>query len=180
MSTVGIVRRIDELGRIVIPKEIRKTLRIKEGDPLEIFADKDALVFKKFSPVNSVATFAVSVCESLKDLTEKTCYITDTDKVVAVSGGKKDSVDAPISKSFEKVMTAKKSVVINRADGGEILSVFNGDDSHEENQIIVPIVSNGDCYGAVVLSDKDKNAKFTASDMKLAQLVAMTLAKQFE
>ncbi len=180
MSNVGIVRRIDELGRIVIPKEIRKTLRIKEGDPLEIFAEKDALVFKKFSPVNAVMGYAQGVAQSLKELTEKTCYITDTDKVVATAGGKKDSVGTLVSKSFEKYMLGKKSVLISRADGGEVVSIYNGDECREENQIIVPIISNGDCFGAVVLCDKDKTFRFSSNHMQLVQLAAMTLSKQFE
>ena len=85
MQETGIVRRIDELGRVVIPKEMRKTLRIREGDPLEIYTEKDNLVFKKYSPIISITDYAKIVADGIEDLTQKTCIITDTDNVIYIS-----------------------------------------------------------------------------------------------
>ena len=98
MQDTGIVRRIDELGRVVIPKELRKTLRIREGDPLEIYTNKDELVFRKYSPISAINGYAEAVADGISELTEKVCMITDTDVVVYVSGAKgKDVLGKNIS-----------------------------------------------------------------------------------
>lgn len=179
MDSSGIIRRIDDLGRVVIPKEIRKTLRIKEGDPLEISSENDRLVFKKFSPVNSMCGFAEGVAESIKNLTDKNCIITDTDVVLYLTSSRKELQGKKISQELDEIIRAKKSTYYCRSEGGEPISICE-DDILAENQIIVPIVNNGDCYGAVVLYDKDKEAKIDSSLMKMVQLSAMVLSKQFE
>lgn len=98
MKETGIVRRIDELGRVVIPKEIRKTLRIKEGDPLEIFTDRDELMMKKYSPVQSMGEFAESFAESLAEVSECVIAVFDTDVVLYLAGGRmKDWVGRNLS-----------------------------------------------------------------------------------
>ncbi len=181
MQGTGIVRRIDELGRVVIPKEIRKTLRIKEGDPLEIYTDKESLVIKKYSPISSINEFVKIVADGIEELTEKTCVITDNDTVLYLSKGKmKDAIGKNISLSLEKVMNDRKSVVSSRVDGGTIISISDEFDIQSENQIIVPIISSGDCYGACILFDKDKSSRFNAEDVKIVQLGACFLSKQFE
>ena len=114
MQDTGIVRRIDDLGRVVIPKEIRKTLRLKEGDPLEIFTNKDELVFKKFSPMASIENYASTVADGINELTEKSCIIVDNEKVIYVSGGKfKDLKSKKISADMEQTMKNRKSVVVS-------------------------------------------------------------------
>lgn len=181
MRDTGIVRRIDELGRVVIPKEIRKTLRIKEGDPLEIYTDKDELFFRKYSPIASIGVYAEGVAESLSEITEKECFITDTDVVVCTAGARnKEALSKPVSADAERVMKDRKSVVYSRSDGSNVIPVYEGEEVKAENRVICPIVSGGDCYGAVILSDNDKSERFISSDVKLVQLVAMVLAKQFE
>ncbi len=181
MQGTGIVRRIDELGRVVIPKEIRKTLRIKEGDPLEIYTDKENLVIKKYSPISSINDFVKIVADGIDELTEKVCVITDNDTVLYLSKGKmKDVIGKNITSNLEKVLNDRKSVVSSRVDGGTIIPIIEGFDLEIENQIIVPIISSGDCYGACILFDKDKSSRFKAEDVKIVQLGASFLSKQFE
>ncbi len=180
MRETGIVRRIDELGRVVIPKEIRKTLRIKEGDPLEIYTEKEELIFKKYSPIAQVSEIAKVTADAIAEITERACVVTDTDNIIVVSGGKKDMIGKNISYEIDKVLKDRKSVVIRKVDGGEILPLYKGEEIKAENQIIVPIVSNGDCFGAVCIFDKEKSDKPLSSDVKIVQLGATFLSKHFE
>ena len=114
MEERGIVRRVDELGRLVIPKELRKTLRIKEGDPLEIYASKDELVLKKYSPVVTIGSYAQAIADGIQGLTEKTCLITDGDAVIYVSGNKyKEVTGKVISAEMEQILKDRKSVILN-------------------------------------------------------------------
>ncbi len=180
MRETGIVRRIDELGRVVIPKEIRKTLRIKEGDPLEIYTDKGELLFKKYSPVASISSFSEGIAESIAELTEKTCIITDTDEIIYVSNSKyKDYVGKNISQEIEKTLKERKNVVISKSLGGEIIPLFRGEEVLSENQIIVPIVCNGDLFGSIVVFDRESE-KVDELSIKLTKLGALILSKQFE
>ena len=94
MKATGIVRRIDDLGRVVIPKEIRRTMRIREGDPLEIYTDKDGgVIFKKYSLMGGLSDFAVQLCESLNKATGRVAVITDRDTCIAVAGGRPEGAD---------------------------------------------------------------------------------------
>ena len=113
MKATGIVRRIDDLGRVVIPKEIRRTLRIREGDPLEIFTDREGeVILKKYSPIGELGTLAKMYAESLAQTLDCTGCITDTDQVVAVSGsGKKDLQDQFIGKEMENVLKERGQVM---------------------------------------------------------------------
>lgn len=181
MQETGIVRRIDELGRVVIPKEMRKTLRIKEGDPLEIYTDKDKLVLKKYSPISSVTAYAQAVADGIEELTEKVCVVTDNDTLIYTSKGKmKENAGKTVSKEISKILDGRKSVVVSKADGGNIINVVDGDNFGAENQIIVPIVSGGDCFGSIIVFDKNKASRFNSSDVKFVQLGASFLSKQFE
>ena len=106
MKATGIVRRIDDLGRVVIPKEIRRTLRIREGDPLEIYTEKDGeVIFKKYSPMGELSSYAAEICESLYKSTGGTVAVCDRDSMIAVSGGgKKELLEKPVSKALEEIM----------------------------------------------------------------------------
>ena len=177
----GIVRRIDELGRLVIPKELRKTLRIKEGDPLEIYASKDQLVLKKYSPITTINNIAQAIADSIHNLTEKTCLVTDSDNVIYVTGNKyKDVLGKAVSQEMEKILKDRKSVLIAKSDGGTIVSVVKGEGIDAENQIIVPMINGGDCFGSIVLFDNDKSSRFSSSDVKLVQLGSNFLSAQLE
>ena len=181
MQETGIVRRIDELGRVVIPKEMRKTLRIKEGDPLEIYTDKDHLVFRKYSPISTINDYVQAVADGIEELSEKICLITDNDTVIYVSKGKlKDTVGKNVSERLLKILNERKSVVVSRLDGGTVIPITVDDDFGAENQIIVPIISGGDCFGSIVIFDKDKDSRFSSADVKFIQLGATFLSKQFD
>lgn len=181
MKATGIVRRIDELGRVVIPKEIRRTLRIKEGDPLEIFTDRDELMLKKYSPIATMEKFSESTARTLNDLSGKLAVICDTDEVLHACGeGKKDLEGRHLSQEMDKILRERKSYVANSAEGGEILPITNAREDGITAQVIVPIVSSGDCLGAVVILSKEEGVRIDVNTVNLARLTADILANQFE
>ena len=155
MKATGVVRRIDDLGRIVIPKEIRRTLRIKEGDPLEIFTDREGqIILKKYSPIGELSEFATGYAETLSKTTGHIACITDKDSVIAVSGGsKKEFLEQSLSSELEKVMENKE--VYTSKENNEISLPITQNDSKDRkynSQVIYPIISDGDvirkCYFA--------------------------------
>ena len=181
MKATGIVRRIDELGRVVIPKEIRRTLRIKEGDPLEIFTDRDELMLKKYSPIASLERFSEATARSLNDLSGKLAVICDNDEVLFAYGeGKKDFSGRKLSEEMEKVLRERRSYVASLVENNEIIHVTNPFVEGVTAQVIVPIVSNGDCLGAVVLLSKTEGDKIDSASVNLTKLTADILANQFE
>ena len=179
MQDTGIVRRIDELGRVVIPKELRRTLRIREGDPLEIYTENDQLVFKKYSPLAGLTENASAVADGIKEVTECACIITDTDKVLYVSDGKyKDLLNKHLSFEVDKILKERKCVV---HDGGfKHISLVQGVEPQIESLIIAPIVSNGDCYGSVIMIDSQSRTFAFSNGKKFVELGASFLSKQFE
>ena len=181
MKATGIVRRIDELGRVVIPKEIRSTLRLKSGDPLEIFTDRDELMLKKYSPIASLEKFSEGTAKSLSDLSGHIAVICDTDEVLHASGrGQRNFDGKSLSEKMEKILRDRKSYVANLSEGGDMVPITSGEEDGVTAQIIVPIVCNGDCLGAVSLISTEQGEKMEAGACKLAQLSATILANQFE
>jgi AbrB family transcriptional regulator (stage V sporulation protein T) len=180
MKATGIVRRIDELGRVVIPKEIRRTLRIKEGDPLEIYTDRDELLLKKYSPIATLENFSKGVAEALNELCGYLVLICDTDTIIcAVGSGKKDITGSQITEDLSNILTDRKSFISNKSDGGNIAPLVKGDFSFT-SQIIIPIITNGDCIGGIIIVDSKEGTKLSSSEIKLAQLSAGFMAKQFD
>jgi AbrB family transcriptional regulator (stage V sporulation protein T) len=180
MKATGIVRRIDELGRVVIPKEIRSTLRLKSGDALEIFTDRDELMFKKYSPIASLEKFSESTAKSLNDISGHLAVICDTDEVLYVCGSGKRAIGGKaISSRLDDILQNRKSYVANLAEGGDVVPISEADENKATAQIIVPIVSGGDCLGAVALISFEQGAKMESGNIKLAQLSANILANQF-
>ena len=184
MKATGIVRRIDDLGRVVIPKEIRRTLRIREGDPLEIFVDHDGeVILKKYSPIGELGEFAQEYADSLYEATGHIALITDRDQVIAVAGGsKKEYLNKAIGSAAEKVMEERKAV--NVADTA-IHALFRntGDTGIERTfsaQIMAPIIAEGDPIGMVLIAAKESSAKLGELELKLAETAASFLAKQME
>ncbi len=181
MKATGIVRRIDELGRVVIPKEIRSTLRLKSGDPLEIFTERDELMLKKYSPIASLEKFSEGTAKSLNELSGLASAIADTDEVLHASGRERREFEGKkLSPAMDKILKERKSYVANLIEGGKIVPILEEQSTQMTAQIIVPIVCNGDCLGAVVLFSDEKGAKIEPSCIKLAQLSANILAGQFE
>ena len=181
MKATGIVRRMDELGRVVIPKEIRRTLRIREGDPLEIFTDRDELMLKKYSPIATIEKFSESAAKSLAELSGKTAVVCDTDGVLFACGdGKRDFSGKPLAPEIDKLLKERKSYVASEADGGTLIPITVPGDTNFSAQIVVPVVSGGDCLGAVALLYKEAGARVEADAVKLVRLTAEILANQFE
>ena len=176
MKATGVVRRIDDLGRIVIPKEIRRTLRIGEGSPLEIFTEKDGeIVLKKYSPIGELSEFATNYAETLSKTTGHIACITDKDTVIAVSGGlKKDLLEQNISKELEEVIENKE--IYTSKDNDELAIPISKNENKERifhSQVIYPIVSDGDAVGSVVLMSKEPNKKMSETEIKVSDLNTM-------
>ena len=181
MKATGIVRRIDELCRVVIPKEIRRTLRIREGDPLEIFTDRDELMLKKYSPIATLERFSEGSAKSLNDLSGYLAVICDTDEVLYASGeGRKEINRKPLSAAIEKILKDRRSYLANASEGGDVVPLTSGEDVLLTAQVIVPIVSGGDCLGAEALLSSEEGAKIESGAVKLCQLTANILANQFD
>ena len=183
MKATGVVRRIDDLGRVVIPKEIRKTLRIKEGAPLEIFTGKEGeIVLKKYSPIGELTEFATGYAETLSKTTGHMVFITDKDTVIAVSGGsKKEYLEQNVSEELEQLMEDKE--VYTSKDNSDIAMPItrNGKNDKKLNgQVVYPIISNGDTIGTVILLSKNANTKMNDVENKLAQSAATFLGSQME
>ncbi|WP_163102905.1 stage V sporulation protein T [Peribacillus alkalitolerans] len=177
MKATGIVRRIDDLGRVVIPKEIRRTLRIREGDPLEIFVDRDGeVILKKYSPISELSDFAKEYAEALYDSLGNPVLICDRDTYIAVAGGsKKDYLNKSISDLVEKTMEERTSTL--ETQKGQYALV----DSIEEDMqsyTIGPIVANGDPIGAVVIFSKEGTVGEV--ERKAVETAAGFLARQME
>jgi AbrB family transcriptional regulator (stage V sporulation protein T) len=181
MKATGIVRRIDELGRVVIPKEIRRTLRIREGDPLELFTDRDEVMLKKYSPIASIDKFSSGTAKSLSEQSGFLAVICDTDGVLHAFGqGKKAIINKSVSEELIELMRSRRSYLANLAEGGDILPVATDSELSVTAEVIVPIVSGGDCLGAVALLSEEEGAKMENTSLKLARLTADILAGQFE
>ena len=180
MKATGIVRRIDELGRIVIPKEIRRTLRIREGAPLEIFTDREGeIILKKYSPVGELGTFAKEYAESLAQTAGHITCIVDKDHIIAVSGGpKKDFLEKHISDAMEECINSRNILNAKRNEENFVPVLEDDDESAYNYQLITPIISESDVIGAVVFLSQDK--KMGEVEGKLAQTAAGFLAKQME
>lgn len=181
MKATGVVRRIDDLGRIVIPKEIRRTLHIKEGDPLEIFTDKEGeVILKKYSPIGELSEFATGYAETLSKTTGHIACITDKDTVIAVSGGsKKDFLEKTLSPELEKVMENKE--VYTSKENNELSLPITENDNNERrynSQVIYPIISDGDVIGSVILLSKEQNTKMGDTELKVVQSAAGFLSSQ--
>ena len=175
MKATGIVRRIDDLGRVVIPKEIRRTMRIREGDPLEIYTDRDGeVIFKKYSPMGELGTFASELAEALSRTAGLSCAICDRDAVIAAAGGaKKEILEKAISPDLELLMEQRHIYEHNGSDTGVSLS------GSEPYRVLVaaPIISEGDVTGCVAFLSEDDASRPTEVESKLSQTAASFLAK---
>ena len=179
MKATGIVRRVDDLGRIVIPKEIRRTLRIREGDPLEIYTDKEGgVIFKKYSLLGGVTEFAGQLCETLWRTSGHICVITDRDSCIAAAGAsKRELVDKQVSEQVEQLMENRQLFPANAQEkpvplcaDGEKYRVLTG----------APILSEGDVLGSVLLVGGEDDGQVGEVEVKLVQAVAGFLGRHME
>jgi len=188
MKATGIVRRIDDLGRVVIPKEIRRTLRIREGDPLEIFVDREGeVILKKYSPIGELGDFAKEYADSLYEAIGHIALISDRDNIIAVSGApKKEFLNKAIGPAVEKVMESRTTLFVNdpaEAQKGAACPIDVDDEEAAAKftaQVVAPIIAEGDPIGAVILCSKENNVKMGDMEMKLTETAAGFLAKQME
>ncbi|NLC16952.1 MAG: AbrB/MazE/SpoVT family DNA-binding domain-containing protein [Clostridiales bacterium] len=175
MKATGIVRRIDELGRVVIPMEIRRTMKIREGDPLEIFTDSNGeLILRKYSPMESIEGYAVFLADSIAETVETGVIICDKDVIVAVSNlPKKEYIGQNITAELEQAIENRKTILNVSKDK---LVKIKFDDNAYRSQVIAPILAAGDTYGAVVLVSKDR--VLAEPELKVATSAANYLGKQ--
>ncbi len=180
MKATGIVRRIDDLGRVVIPKEIRRTMRIREGDPLEIFTERDGeVIFKKYSPIGELGEFAAGYAETLAKTSGLPVVITDKDSVIAVSGApKKELVEKRISEDIEKMMEKKIIFAVEAGENAGV-PVVDGSEKYFAG-VVAPIVSEGDTIGSVMMVSDKENMPVGEVEKKLCQSAAGFLGKHME
>ena len=179
MKATGIVRRVDDLGRIVIPKEIRRTLKIREGDPLEIYTEKDGgVIFRKYSPMGDLLEFAGQICDAIGTNTGCIAAISDRDAVIALSGApKRELVDKVNSHQLFQLMEQRKSY--RYAPGQEKIPVCDGVEKYHLG-VAVPIICQGDLMGCVMLLLEEDSKPYSEADQRLVQVVAEFLGKQME
>lgn len=178
MKATGIVRRIDDLGRVVIPKEIRRTLHIRDGDPLEIYTEKDGeVIFKKYSPVSELSDFAAKICESLYKSGDAIAVICDRDSVIACAGTpKKELADKRISEELTTLMESRK---VYRAETGAAMPLTDSGSDYFVS-VAAPILSEGDLMGCAIFVTKTGGEVPSEVQAKLVATVASFLGKQME
>lgn len=181
MTATGIVRRIDDLGRIVVPKEIRRTLRIREGDPLEIFTNREGeILLKKYSPIGELKEFAKSYAESLAQTTGELVCITDRDYVVAAAGPKKKDYEGKtLTKELEELIERRGTLQVNSEDKS-FIRVTPDDGGDFPLEAIATIICNGDSIGAVIIYGKNNEKWQSDTAKQLVLTAAQFLGRQME
>ena len=179
MKATGIVRRIDDLGRVVIPKEIRRTMRIREGDPLEIYTSRDGeVIFKKYSLLGGVEDFAGQLCETMSRSTGSICAVTDRDTVISVAGGgKRELLGKRISPQLEQIMEDRK--IYQHTGEERRVFVTEAGDKYAA-AVAAPIISEGDVLGLVLFVEDGEVQVTGETEYKLAQTIAAFLGKHME
>ncbi len=179
MKATGIVRRIDDLGRVVIPKELRRTMRLREGAPLEIFTDKDGeLIFKKYSPIGELSDFAADLCESLRAVSDAAAAVCDRDGVIAAAGApKKELAGKRVSAELGELMDAR--AFYRRAATAPAVPVCEGAERFSA-EIAAPILCEGDVVGAVLFLTHEGAKGCGETEEKLARAAAHFLGRQME
>ena len=181
MKATGIVRRIDDLGRVVIPKEIRITLSIRESDPLEIFTDREGeIILKKYSPIGELGSFAKEYAEALSSSSGHSVCITDRDQVIAAAGGiKRDLIGSPVTGALEAIMNEREHVLLNPPSGTHI-KITRDDSGDNYPQVISPILCEGDVIGSVILRSRDSSHSMGTTEQTLARCAAGFMGRQME
>lgn len=175
MKATGVIRRIDDLGRIVIPKEIRRNLRIKEGENLEIFVDNENIILKKYSLMNKISDLALELTESMHTFTKHNIFITDTDTIIAASGSlKKQYLNKNISEQISESIRKREKMLQNYTKELTII------DKEEINcsYVLSCIIANGEAVGTIIIISEDE--KLSEIEMQLANIVSSFITKYLE
>jgi len=183
MKATGIVRRIDDLGRVVVPKEIRRTLRIREGDPLEIYTSGDGcVVLKKYSPIGELSEYAEELAKAMEGTLDTMSIICDKDVVVAACGDhKKEYQGKPISKQLEQAIEMRTTQIKNAGSGTEFIPIMEGESVVAfSGEVIRPIICEGQTIGAVILLNKAGRKNFGEAEAKSVEIIAQFLGMQME
>ena len=180
MKAAGIVRRIDDLGRIVIPKEIRKTFHIKESDPMEIFINGEGeIILKKYSPVGEMSSFAKKYTDSLAQASGHIAVITDRDTIVAASGGLKNCVGKRVSKELEECMRDRETITASKGESG-FISITSDMQEDVSDIAVGTILAAGDVAGSVCLVGTKGQTEFGDVERKLIQTATGFIGRQLE
>jgi AbrB family transcriptional regulator (stage V sporulation protein T) len=181
MKATGVVRRIDDLGRIVVPKEIRRTLRIREGDPLEIFTDKNGeIILKKYSPIGELGVFAQQYADATAQILGCAVCVSDRDQIVAVAGAsKKELLGKSLHKELEEAINDRESILARKGEK-KFIRITGNNDTEYAGEIVQTIICEGDAIGAVILLGKEGEKPVGEVEQKAAVIAANFLAKQME
>lgn len=181
MRATGIVRRIDELGRIVVPKELRRNLRIREGDPIEIFTGREGeIILKKYSPIGELSAFAQEYVDASAKILECPVCVTDRDQIIAVAGvPKKDLLGKRLHKELEDAINDREGIMAKKGEK-RYIRITGEDEDVFEGQIVQTIICEGDAIGAVIILNKDEKNPLTETERKVAVIAANFLGKQME
>lgn len=180
MRATGIIRRIDDLGRIVLPKEIRKNLKIKEGDMLEIYVqDNGIILLEKYEPMDSLAKLADQYVEVISNLTGHTVCATTDNYIISCAGpSKKDYLRKDLSNDTIDILSER--ITWSTKNDAAIKIIKDDVKSKYISQIIVPIIDDGDLIGSIIMFSLDPQKSITDSDIKIVQLATSLLSKQME
>jgi len=183
MKATGLVRRIDNIGRVAIPNEVRRTLRIKNGDPIDIFTDREgSIIIKKYSPIRELINSTSNYCSSLEQTIGSIILICDKDNIISVSGANvKEYLGKKVSADLEKMMEDKQALVFEQSIR-KIIPLCQSEeiDYKYSAQIISPILAKGKVVGTVIITSKEKSKKFSEIELRLAETAASFLGNQVE
>lgn len=181
MKATGIVRRIDDLGRVVVPKEIRRTLRIREGDPMEIFTDREGeIILKKYSPIGELGMFAQQYADAVNHVLGHIVCISDKDQIIAASGiPKREIVGTSIHRDLENAMENRQTFLARRGDKN-FISITQNREEDFQAQAIATIICEGDAIGSVLILSRESKISFTQTEQSQASSGAYFLGKQME
>ena len=179
MKATGIVRRIDDLGRVVIPKEIRRTMRIREGDPLEIYTDKDGeVIFKKYSMLSGLNEFANQICETIHKTVHQPALITDRDSIIALAGlVRREWVEKPISPALENILESRQ---LYRHQTGAAPFLVTERKSGLFVSLAAPIIAQGDVLGCILLADTEGSWLPGETERTLLETISGFLGRHME
>lgn len=180
MKSTGVVRRIDDLGRIVLPKEIRKTLRIREGESLEIYTNEEEIILKKFTSASDLKEISQSLIDTIASTIKSNIFIADRDNIIAGSGAlKKEFIDRSISNNLENILLNNEKVSKYSISYNDII---NSDESLDKmfDYLVCPILSDGEVVGLVLIIDIHTGKRFSEEQIHISQIIAQFLEKCLE